>query len=159
MRSIRTLELRVLKQSENARRIVDAIDGALTGHTVGTGLSQSDAEIIRSVVTEVLHASLQTRDYQSWLKKQMPNGYGPVFSITFKSSDLARALPSKLHLFHHATSLGGVESLVEWRAMTDSTIGKDLCRFSIGIEDDKDLLDDLIQGFKALGAETKVPPS
>ena len=150
IRSIRTLELRVTRQSENAGRLVDAIDGALTGHTVGTGLSQSDVEIIKSVVKEVLHASLQTKDYKTWLKKQMPNGYGPVFAIVFKSSDIARALPSKLHLFHHATSLGGVESLVEWRAMTDPTVGKDLCRFSIGIEDDRDLLDDLIQGFRAL---------
>jgi cystathionine beta-lyase/cystathionine gamma-synthase len=151
VRSVRTLELRVMRQSESAGRIVDALDGALTGHTVGTGLSQSDAEIIKSVVKEVLHASLQTQDYKTWLKKQMPNGYGPVFSVVFKSSELAKALPSKLHLFHHATSLGGIESLVEWRAMTDSTVGRDLCRFSIGIEDEKDLLDDLIQGFKALG--------
>ena len=154
VRSIRTLELRVMKQSESTRRIVDALDGALTGHTVGTGLSHSDAAIIKSVVKEVLHASLQTEDCKTWLKKQMPNGYGSVFSVVFRSPDLARALPSKLHLFHHATSLGSVESLVEWRAMTDSTIGRDLCRFSIGIEDDRDLLDDLIQGFKALNGVT-----
>ncbi|KIW88406.1 uncharacterized protein Z519_10975 [Cladophialophora bantiana CBS 173.52] len=152
VRSIRTLELRVLKQSESARRIVDALDGALTGHTVGTGLSLSDAEIIKSVVKEVHHASLQTKDYKTWLKKQMPNGYGPVFSMVLKSQELARALPSKLHLFHHATSLGGIESLIEWRTMTDSTVEKDLLRVSIGIEDEKDLLDDLIQGFKALNA-------
>ena len=151
VRSIRTLELRITKQSENAGRIVDALDGALTGHTVGTGLSQSDAEIIKSVVKEVLHASLQTKDYKTWLRKQMPNGFGPVFSVVFKSNDFARMLPSKLNLFHHATSLGGVESLVEWRAMSDSTVEKNLCRFSIGIEDDRDLLDDLIQGFRALG--------
>ena len=81
----------------------------------------------------------------------MPNGYGPVFSITLKSPQLARALPSKRHLFHHATSLGGVESLIEWRTMTDLSVGKDLLRISIGIEDDRDLPDDLIQGFKAIG--------
>jgi cystathionine beta-lyase/cystathionine gamma-synthase len=34
-----------------------------------------------------------------------------------KERDLARRLPSKLQLFHHATSLGGVESLIEWRTM------------------------------------------
>lgn len=152
VRSVRTLELRVLKQSENARRIVDALDGALTGHTVGTGLSQSDAEIIRSVLKKVYHASLQTQDYKSWLGKQMPNGFGAVFSITLKTPELAKRLPSKLHLFHHATSLGGVESLIEWRTMTDDSVEKDLLRVSIGIEDDRDLLDDLIQGFKALTA-------
>jgi cystathionine gamma-synthase len=91
----------------------------------------------------------------SWLRKQMPNGYGPVFSIVMKTSDLARRLPSKLQLFHHATSLGGVESLIEWRTMTDSTVEKTVMRVSIGIEDSRDLLDDLLQGFRALVEEVK----
>ncbi|KAI1608506.1 cystathionine beta-lyase [Exophiala viscosa] len=154
VRSVRTLELRIQRQSQSAQRLVDALDGALTGHTVGTGLSQSDVEIIKAVLKKVHHASLQTQDYKTWLRKQMPNGYGPVFSIVMKTPELARALPSKLHLFHHATSLGGVESLIEWRTMTDDTVEKDLLRVSIGIEDDRDLLDDLIQGFKALGSNS-----
>ena len=153
VRSVRTLELRVIRQSENARRLVDALDGALTGHTVGTGLSQSDVEAVKAVLKEVHHASLQTADYKTWLRKQMPNGFGPVFSIVMKSPELAKRLPSKLNFFHHATSLGGVESLIEWRTMTDATIGKDLLRVSVGIEDDRDLLDDLLQGFRALAAE------
>ncbi|KAK4935163.1 hypothetical protein LTR10_023726 [Elasticomyces elasticus] len=154
VRSVRTLELRVQRQSQSAQRLVDALDGALTGHTVGTGLSQSDVDIIGSVLKKVHHASLQTQDYKTWLRKQMPNGYGPVFSIVMKTPELARALPSKLHLFNHATSLGGVESLIEWRTMTDNTVEKDLLRMSIGIEDDRDLLDDLIQAFKALGSKS-----
>ena len=153
VRSLRTLELRVTRQSENAGRIVDALDGALTGHTVGTGLSQSDVDAVRAVLKEVHHASLQTADHKTWLRKQMPNGFGPVFSIVMKSPELAKHLPSKLNFFHHATSLGGVESLIEWRTMTDSSIGKDLLRVSIGIEDEKDLLDDLLQGFRALKEE------
>ncbi|KAJ9645416.1 uncharacterized protein PV06_07884 [Exophiala oligosperma] len=153
VRSLRTLELRVTRQSQSAQRLVDALDGALTGATVGTGLSQSDVEIIKSVLKKVHHASLQTEDYKTWLRKQMPNGYGPVFSIVMKTPEMARALPSKLHLFQHATSLGGVESLIEWRTMTDSTVEQDLLRVSVGIEDDRDLLDDLIQGFKALGEQ------
>ncbi|EXJ87397.1 cystathionine beta-lyase [Capronia epimyces CBS 606.96] len=155
VRSVRTLELRLLKQSTGAQRLVDALDGALTGRTVGTGLSRADVDIIKSVVSKVYHASLQTEDYKTWLKRQMPNGFGPVFSISLKSADLARALPSKLHLFHHATSLGGVESLIEWRTMSDSTVGRDLLRISVGIEDDRDLLDDLIQGFRAIRQEIK----
>ena len=154
VRSTRTLELRVMKQSENAQRLVDALEGALTGHTVGTGLSQSDVDAVKTVLEEVHHASLQTADNKTWLRKQMPRGFGPVFSIVMKSPDLAKRLPSKLNFFHHATSLGGVESLIEWRTMTDATIGKDLLRLSIGIEDDRDLLDDLLQGFRALAAET-----
>ncbi|ETN42553.1 uncharacterized protein HMPREF1541_01710 [Cyphellophora europaea CBS 101466] len=148
VRSVRTLELRVLRQSETAQRIVEALDGALTGHTVGTGLSQSDVDAIKPVVKAVTHASLQTDDYKTWLRKQMPGGFGPVFSIALKSADYARHLPGKLQLFHHATSLGGVESLIEWRTMTDSTVAADVLRVSIGIEDERDLLDDLIQGFR-----------
>ena len=65
-----------------------------------------------------------------------------------KNPEHARHLPSKLNLFHHATSLGGVESLIEWRTMSDSTVTPDLLRVSIGIEDERDLLDDLIQAFR-----------
>ena len=154
VRSTRTLELRVKRQSETAMQIVDALDGALSGHTVGTGLSQGDVDAVRAVVAEVKHASLQASD-MSWLRKQMPNGYGPVFSIVMKTSDFARRLPSKLQLFHHATSLGGVESLIEWRTMTDSTVEKTLMRVSIGIEDSRDLLDDLLQGFRVLAEVVK----
>jgi cystathionine beta-lyase/cystathionine gamma-synthase len=150
VRSVRTLELRVMRQSETATRIVQALDGALTGHTVGTGLSEADVDAIRPVLKQVFHASLQTDDYKTWLKRQMPNGFGPVFSIALHSAEAARHLPSKLHLFHHATSLGGVESLIEWRTMSDSTVAPDLLRVSVGIENEKDLLDDLIQAFRAV---------
>ena len=150
VRSLRTLELRVMRQSENVGRIVEALDGALTGHTVGTGLSQSDADVVKKCVAEVLHASLQKEE---WLNKQMPNGFGPVFSLRLVNEEVAKRLPSKLELFHHATSLGGVESLIEWRIMTDDTVGPDLCRVSIGVEDGRDLLEDLLAGFRALVEE------
>lgn len=154
VRSIRTLELRVKRQSETALQIVDALDGALSGHTVGTGLSQGDVEAVKAVLAEVKHASLQASD-MPWLRKQMPNGYGPVFSIVTKNSEFAKRLPSKLRLFHHATSLGGVESLIEWRTMTDPTVEKTFLRVSIGVEDSRDLLDDLLQAFRALVEEVK----
>ncbi len=149
VRSVRTLELRVQRQSQNATDLVEALDGALSGHSVGTGLSQSDVDVVKAVVAEVRHASLQHAD-TSWLTKQMPVGYGPVFAIVMKTEDLAKYLPSKLNFFAHATSLGGVESLVEWRTMSDATVEKTLLRFSIGIEDFRDLLEDLVQGFRVL---------
>ncbi|KAL1979594.1 hypothetical protein VTN96DRAFT_5529 [Rasamsonia emersonii] len=152
VRSLRTLELRVLRQSESAQRIVTALNDAVTGKQ-NSSLSSADAEIVRTVVKEVHHASLQTEDSQTWLKKQMPNGYGPVFSIVLRTPALAKQLPSKLHLFHHATSLGGVESLIEWRTMTDATVDKDLLRISVGVEDPKDLLGDLVQGFRAVNSK------
>jgi cystathionine beta-lyase/cystathionine gamma-synthase len=70
-----------------------------------------------------------------------------------KDAEEAKRLPSKLHLFHHATSLGGVESLIEWRAMSDLTIDKRILRVSVGVEAWEDLKEDLLEGFKALKAE------
>jgi cystathionine beta-lyase len=66
---------------------------------------------------------LQDEDIkEGWLLKQMAGGFGPVFSITMKEQIFARRLPSKLQLFHHATSLGGVESLIEWRTMVSNLL-------------------------------------
>jgi cystathionine beta-lyase/cystathionine gamma-synthase len=152
VRSVRTLEMRVQKQSQSAMDLVEALDGALSGHTVGTGLSQNDVDAIKAVVAEIRHASLQHAD-KTWLTRQMPMGYGPVFAILMKSEELAKRLPSKLNLFAHATSLGGVESLVEWRTMSDASVEKTLLRFSVGIEDSRDLLEDLVSGFRALSLE------
>jgi cystathionine gamma-synthase len=54
---------------------------------------------------------------------------------------------SRLRLFHRATSLGGVESLVEHRQTIEpqSGIPETLLRFSVGIEDAGDLIADLRQ--------------
>ncbi|KAI0401838.1 Cys/Met metabolism PLP-dependent enzyme-domain-containing protein [Xylaria palmicola] len=152
IRSLRTLELRVRRQSADAERLVRwlAAERAREGSPV------------RAVVAEILHASLQV-DAEAegeggggppaWLARQMPNGFGPVFALYTRDADDARRLPSKLNLFHHATSLGGVESLIEWRSMTDAGVDKRLLRLSIGVEGWEDLRDDLLQGFEALVRE------
>jgi cystathionine beta-lyase/cystathionine gamma-synthase len=145
VRSLRTLELRVIRQSENAGRIVAWLDEALRG-------SGEDGEAVRKVVQKVDHASLQKED-MGWLAKQMPNGFGPVFSLSMKTESLARRLPSHLEFFHHATSLGGVESLIEWRKMSDQTVAGTLMRISAGIENWEDLKWDLERGFKKLAEE------
>ncbi|KAK3676754.1 hypothetical protein LTR78_003531 [Recurvomyces mirabilis] len=147
VRSLRTLELRVMRQSQSADRLVGFIDGALKGED-----SSGDARAVKRVVAKIEHASLQEED-MSWLKKQMPVGFGPVFSINFKTAKQARHFPSKLHLFHHATSLGGVESLIEWRRMSDDTVEDELCRISVGVEAWEDLRNDLVQGCNALVQE------
>jgi len=103
----------------------------------------------------VTHASLQSGD-MAWLRKQMPDGYGPVFSISMKTAELAKRLPGQLRYFDHATSLGGVESLIEWRTMTDPTVPETMLRVSVGVEDHRDLLDDLLRAFRALGEEEVV---
>lgn len=142
VRSLRTLELRVMRQSENATKLVQWISESLEkGEDFG-------------VVQKLEHASLQKED-MGWLKEQMPNGYGPVFSLWMKTEELAKCLPSKLNFFHHATSLGGVESLIEWRRMSDDTVEGTLLRVSVGIESWEDLKTDFLEGFKALAAEKK----
>ncbi|CAD6573311.1 MAG: hypothetical protein ASARMPRED_005990 [Alectoria sarmentosa] len=146
VRSLRTLEIRVQRQSSNCQQLVGWISGMLEGAEGG--------ETVREAVEKVQHASLQVADME-WLRDQMPNGYGPVFAIAMKSESLARRLPSKLELFHHATSLGGVESLIEWRAMSDMTVDTRLLRVSVGLEHWEDLRDDLMRGFKALREEEK----
>lgn len=157
IRSIRTLEVRLERQSSNATKLVAWLNAALqpekaSGSSTGDAtLSSVNSKAVRDVVAKIEHASLQEEDIKDgWLLKQMPNGFGPVFSITLKDEIFARRFPSKLRLFHHATSLGGVESLIEWRTMTDATVDTRLLRLSIGLEGWEDLRDDLLQGFKAL---------
>lgn len=145
VRSLRTLELRVLRQSKNTDRLIAWLVSELERGNSAVG----------ELVGTVQHASLQpeAREENSWLRRQMPRGFGPVFSLSMKDPEDAKRLPSKLHLFHHATSLGGVESLIEWRAMSDKTVDKRLLRVSVGVEGFKDLKQDLLQGLKALMAE------
>lgn len=155
IRSLRTLEVRVERQAQNASKLVAWLHSALhpeKATVVGdANLSSGNSKVLQQVLEKVEHASLQEDDIKDgWLLKQMPNGFGPVFSITMKEENFARQLPSKLDLFHHATSLGGVESLIEWRTMTDSKVDKRLLRISVGLEGWEDLRDDLLQGFKAL---------
>lgn len=148
VRSLRTLELRVERQSASASRLVAWLDGELR--------AGGDSPVAKTV-EKLQHASLQPEAAQegSWLRKQMPRGWGPVFSIVMRDADHARRLPSKLHLFHHATSLGGVESLIEWRAITDKSIAKTVLRVSVGVESWEDLKEDLLQGFRVLLDEDK----
>lgn len=128
LRSLRTYELRILRQSKSAELIVKFLN---------------DNKSKFPNLDKIYHGSLQTDEY---IKKQMPNGHSPVFSIEMTLEDKARRLPSKLKIFFHATSLGGAESLIEWRAMSDAHISQKLLRVSIGLEDPRDLLADLVQG-------------
>jgi cystathionine gamma-synthase len=149
VRSLRTLDLRVQRQSSSADKLVRWLQDSLDGKGEG-----KEAEVVKRVVSKISHASLQTADYD-WLKQQMPNGFGPVFSIYMKTPQLARTLPSKLRLFHHATSLGGVESLIEWRRMSDAEVDERLLRVSVGVESWEDLKGDLLGAFKSLGSDQK----
>ncbi|KAH8901552.1 cystathionine gamma-synthase [Thozetella sp. PMI_491] len=145
VRSMRTLELRIERQSRSAGELVGWLESA-----------RLDANSpVRQLVAKLLHASLQpeAKNEASWLRKQMPRGYGSVFALVMTDEQLARRLPSKLNLFHHATSLGGVESLIEWRAISDASIDRRLLRVNVGVEGTEDLKADMLQAFMALLAE------
>lgn len=107
--------------------------------------------VVAKVLNKIQHASLQHEALkEDWLQKQMPCGLGPVFSILGKRSEHSKRLPSRMYVFQHATSLGGMDSLMEWRAMRDAGCDKRLLRISCGIEEPEDLKSDLIQGMKGM---------
>lgn len=144
VRSLRTMEVRVQRASQNSAELISWLRRAMDESSPALG---SEEFIIQAVVKEIYHASLQN---EPWLLRQMPNGFGPVFSMTLRSEDFARLLPSKLVLFQHATSLGGVESLIEWRALSDSKVDRNLLRVSVGLENWEDLKNDLLRAFRSL---------
>jgi cystathionine gamma-synthase len=75
---------------------------------------------------------------------------GSMLSADFLEASVADRFIAGLDLFTDATSLGGVESLVERRALSDPAIEPGLVRFSLGIEDTADLLDDVERAFGRL---------
>lgn len=148
VRSLRTLSLRVRQQSDTAGELVRWLHEALQDNIP---IPTTNPPIpIRHIIHQIQHASLQPEasDPTSWLRAQMPHGYGPVFAIVMRTEDLARRLPSCLTLWRHATSLGGVESLVDWRALHDPLADGRLLRMSVGVEDAGDLRRDLERGFE-----------
>ncbi|KAJ5259503.1 hypothetical protein N7478_012484 [Penicillium angulare] len=141
IRSARTMQLRVMRQAETAQKLASWLQEQLSDPKSSVG----------KVLSHVQHASLQKDDLENgWLQKQMPGGFGPVFSIWAHNPEHARRLPSRMYVFQHATSLGGVESLMEWRAMSDAGCDKRLLRVSCGIEEFEDLKADILQGFESL---------
>ena len=55
---------------------------------------------------------------------------------------------SSTRIFRHATSLGGAESLCEWRAMSDASVDRTLVRISVGVEGIEDLIRDFDQAIE-----------
>ncbi len=127
LRSLRTLHLRVPQQSLNATKLVE--------HLVCN----------KNVIRKVVHASLQREEY---VKNQLTGGYPPCFAMYFLTEQQARIFCSKTKIFRHATSLGGAESLCEWRAMSDPHVDRTLVRVSVGVEGIDDLIRDVDQALE-----------
>ena len=132
-RSLATFPLRLAAQCSNAAAIATFLE-------------------THKGVEKVFYPGLSSHPNHAIAKEQMPNGFGSIISILVKG-DLHQTLQvaGKLSIFKHATSLGGVESLVEHRRTAEGkhpVSPQNLLRISIGIEN----VDDLIEDFKnALG--------
>lgn len=97
----------------------------------------------------VIYPGLASHPQHAISARQMTGGHGSMLSIRV-GGDASRALSviRKLRLWVPATSLGGVESLVEHRHTVegpDTPIAPDLLRLSTGIEHPDDLFEDLVQ--------------
>ena len=85
----------------------------------------------------------------------MIGGYGGMLSIRVRAGAAAAiATAARVEIWKRATSLGGVESLIEHRASVegaDSPAPPDLLRLSVGIEDPEDLIADLTAALNSGG--------
>ena len=105
------------------------------------------------LVAEVLYPGLVQAQGHEVSARQMAGGFGGMLSIRARGGEAA-AVATAAHtaLWKRATSLGGVESLIEHRASIEgssSPVPTDLLRLSVGIEDAGDLIRDLEQALPA----------
>lgn len=129
LRGMRTLPLRVERMSSNAQKLAEYL-------------------LDHPSVEAVLYPGLPTHKGHALAVQQMKGGFGPLLSFVVKGeAQAALGAVARLKLFHRATSLGGVESLVEHRHTIEPHTGipEGLLRLSVGIENVGDLIDDLGQ--------------
>ncbi len=103
----------------------------------------------RPQIEQVLYPGLTSHPQHSIAAKQMIGGFSGMMSVLVKGGRAeALAICKNLKLFTHATSLGGVESLIEHRKSVesiDSNTPDNLLRISVGIEAIEDLINDFEQ--------------
>jgi len=130
LRGMRTLFLRVERACRSAQRVAEA----MAGH---------------KRVLEVLYPGLPRHPGHAVAARQMIGGFGGMLSIRVKGGEEAAiATAARVEIWKRATSLGGVESLMEHRASIEGAgtpVPSDLLRLSVGIEDADDLIADLEQ--------------
>lgn len=128
LRGIRTMPLRYARACQTAAAIAAAFEH-------------------HPRLERVLYPGLEAHPGHEIAARQMTGGFGAMMSILVKGAAAeALAVADKTRLFSNATSLGGVESLIEHRATYQSTpVPANLLRLSIGIEDPDDLIADLAQ--------------
>ncbi|MDY0240818.1 MAG: PLP-dependent aspartate aminotransferase family protein [Rhodospirillaceae bacterium] len=104
-------------------------------------------------IVQVLYPGLEDFSGHDLAARQMQGGFGGMLSVRVKGGEaVAVAVAGRLRLWKRATSLGGVESLVEHRASIEgptSPVPKDLLRLSVGLEAAADLIADFDQALDA----------
>jgi cystathionine gamma-synthase len=129
LRGMRTLPWRMRAHSENATKVADF-------------LSQ------HRKVARVHYPGLQSHPGHKIAVRQM-SMFGGMLSFEVRDGrDAAMSVAAKTKIFIRATSLGGVESLIEHRASIEgpgTTSSEGLIRLSIGLENADDLIEDLDQ--------------
>ena len=105
-----------------------------------------------AAIAHVLYPGLPTHPGHELARRQMQGGFGGMLSIRLRAGENAAIkAAANVKLWKRATSLGGVESLIEHRASIEgpgSPCPPDLLRLSTGIEDVDDLYNDLAQALK-----------
>jgi cystathionine beta-lyase/cystathionine gamma-synthase len=142
LRSLKTLALRMERHCANALEIARWLEE-------------------QPRVEKVMYPGLKSHLQHDLARTQM-RGFGGMVSIVLKT-DLAgtKRFLENTHLFSLAESLGGVESLINHPAlMTHASVPKEkrdelgvtdsLVRISVGVEDLRDLIDDLQFAFEAI---------
>jgi len=98
-------------------------------------------------VERVFYPGLESHPGHALAARQMQGGYGAVVSFQVPGGEAeALAVAARARLFTRATSLGGVESLIEHRASMEGPQTRtpaNLLRLAIGLENPADLVADL----------------
>lgn len=135
VRGMRTLFVRFERQSANALAVARHFEG-------------------HRKLERVIYPGLPSHPGHAIARRQMTNGFGGMLSFLVKGGMAeGRRVAGATRVFYPATSLGGVESLIEHRKTVeapDSPVPDNLIRISIGIENVGDLIADLEQALEAI---------
>ncbi|MEX2409587.1 MAG: PLP-dependent aspartate aminotransferase family protein [Rhodovibrionaceae bacterium] len=136
LRGLRTLYVRVERQSASAQRIAEHFEA-------------------HPKVSRVRYPGLPSHPGHELAKRQMRGGFGGMLSIEIAGGrQAALAVAGHCALWVRATSLGGVESLIEHRATIEgpnSPCPDNLLRLSVGLEAPDDLIADLERALDQAG--------
>jgi cystathionine gamma-synthase len=130
LRGLRTLALRVERASANALAIARFLEN-------------------HPRIEQVLYPGLASHPGHAVAARQMEGGFGGLLSFQVRGGAAeALAVAGRLEVILRATSLGGIETLIEHRQSIEpagSGVPANLLRLSVGIEDQGDLIADLTQ--------------